>query len=74
MIDPDTAIRSMLAEQELTVTKRDVEGLGGKIDAVNTKVIFVLMGLGIILTLLIATYGANAFFTWRLISALIDNP
>ena len=73
------AVESALASKELTVTKIDigeVKGLIGDVKSdigkVETRIYFVLAGIGVLLTLLLSTYGATAFFTWRLINTIVS--
>lgn len=66
------AISEVINESRTEATKLDVRQVGGQISTLSTKITFVHIGLGIVITLLISTYGATAFFTWRLLSALID--
>ena len=61
-----------IRQPQLEVTRLDTEQLRSDISSVNTKVTYSLVGLGFVLTLLIATYGLHAFFTWRLVSTLLS--
>ena len=66
------AIDDALASRELTVTKVDIGDLKGNINKVDTKINVLMAGVGVLLTLLLATYGATAFFTWRLIDTIVS--
>lgn len=70
--DPEVTIqRLLLAERELTVTTRHTDALAGKIGTVDTKANFIMVGLGVILTILLSTYAATAYFMWRMVTALL---
>ena len=75
MVTPETdlqdRINRALLDQELRVTTRDTDALAGKIGTINTKLTYVFVGLGIILSVLLSTYGSIAWFTWRLVSELL---
>ena len=58
-------------ERESAVTKTDVAVLDGKIERVHQRVGYLMAMVGLVLALLIATYGGLAWFTWRLADALI---
>ena len=74
---PDPAIteqvQRVMAEERLRVTRLDTEALSGKIGTVNTKLNVLLGAIGLAIGLLMATYGATAFFTWRLFDKLIGS-
>ena len=67
----ENALHKILAEKELTVTTRHTDALAGSIDTVNTKANFIMVGLGVILTILLSTYGVTAYFTWRMVTAFL---
>ncbi len=69
--DFEVMLQRALVDRELTVTTRHTDALAGKIATVDTKANFIMVGLGVILTILLSTYAATAFFTWRMVTALL---
>lgn len=70
-VDLGDRIHRALQDRDLRVTTRHTDALAGRIDTINTKLTYVFIGLGIILTVLLSTYGSIAWFTWRLVSEVM---
>ena len=64
--------RQVVKDQQLQVTRLDTQALSNKLDTALSRFWWTWAMLTLILTVLIASYGATAFFTWRLIGALLD--
>lgn len=68
MSSPSTTLQQLLDDAirgQFQVTRLDTERL-------NSKLNWVIIALGFIITLILSTYAAIAWFTWRLVSLLID--
>lgn len=67
------AVNNAVRQNQLTVTTLHIEQLSGEIGDVKSSLTLLKWGVGLALGLLISTYGATAFFTWRLVSLLADS-
>ena len=65
-----TALRDAFQQNQLTVTTLHIEQLSSEIGDVKSSLTLLKWGVGLALGLLLSTYGATAFFTWRLVSLL----
>ena len=72
------AIRGSMRESQFSVTTKDTDRLSSEISdlktGLNSRLTQVLLVLGLVVTLLLATYGANALLMWRLIDRLTSAP
>ena len=70
--DIGASVRQAMAEDKLRVTTRDTDALSGKMNDINIKVNVALAMLTLVVSLLVATYGINAFLFWRMVQRLAD--
>ena len=68
----EQVVRQIIRDEKLQVTTLDTDALGGSVKAIDTKLNYVLGILVLSITLLISTYGALAFFAWRLVDSLLE--
>ena len=69
--DITTKIQQAIAQDKLQVTTRDTDALSGKMGTINTKMTITMVMIGLVITLLVATYGINAFLFWRMAERLV---
>ena len=53
------------------VTKTDTERIEGRIERLDSKLAWMLGLMGAALALILATHGAMAFFSWRMVERLV---
>ena len=74
--DPATllaAVASLAGNSPTQVTKLDTQELSSQIKGLDAKLNWMLLVLGLIVTLILSTYGTMAWFTWRLVGLLANN-